>query len=226
MSNNSSKVHRVLIVDDHEVIRVGVIALLTNLENIEVCGEAWNAKDALRLVKLHRPDLAIIDISLKAGSGLEIAAEIREVSPKTKVVMYSSHDEALYADRSLRCGATGYVQKHEPAENLIAAVLTVLSGRIHLSESMTERLIFRAVQGESESRKTGSDPLSILSDRELEVFQLLGHGHTSAEIAERMNLKQKTVETYREKIKRKLELSNGNQLIQRASRWVLEQEPV
>lgn len=221
MAEAMLKRRRILIVDDHEVIRAGIIRLFSQHDEIEICGEASNAQETLELVKEHHPDLAIVDISLMEGSGLELTSEIKKISPESKVVMYSFHDELLYADRSLRCGASAYVQKQEPAENLVTAVMTVLSGRIYLSDTMTERLIIRAAQVESDTRKTW---LESLSDRELEVFEWLGHGLTSAEIAKQMNLKQKTVETYREKIKRKLGLQNGNQLIQHAVKWVLEHD--
>lgn len=221
MGEVTTKPRRILIVDDHEVIRAGIIRLFASHTGIEICGEASNVEQTLQLVRQHRPDLAIVDISLLDGNGLELTTEIRRISPESKVVMYSFHDELLYADRSLRCGASAYVQKQEPAQCLVTAVMTVLSGRIYLSDTMTERLIIRAAQVESDGQKSW---LESLSDRELEVFEWLGHGLTSAEIARQMNLKQKTVETYREKIKRKLGLLNGNQLIQHAVKWVLEHD--
>ena len=221
MSAVSTKKRRILIVDDHEMIRAGITRLFADHEEIEICGEASSSEETLPFVKQHRPDVAIIDITLIDGSGLDLTTEIRKISPESKVVVYSFHDEILYADRSLRCGASAYVQKQEPAENLITAVMAVLSGRIYLSNTMTERLIIRAAQVESDTQKSWLDSLS---DRELEVFEWLGHGLTSAEIARQMELKQKTVETYREKIKRKLGLLNGNQLIQHAVKWVLEHD--
>ncbi len=222
MSNTTtSRRRRVLVVDDHDMIRAGIIQLFADHKEIEICGEASNSEETLELVKQCRPDLAIVDITLMDGSGLDLTTEIRRISPESKVLVYSFHDEILYADRSLRCGASAYVQKQEPAKNLVTAVMTVLSGRIYLSNTMTERLIIRAAQVESETQKSW---LHSLSDRELEVFEWLGHGLTSSEIARQMELKQKTVETYREKIKRKLGLINGNQLIQHAVKWVLEHD--
>lgn len=214
---------QVVIVDDHPVVCRGLIQLISEQSDLEVCGEADSRADALKLVRQKRPDLIVVDISLKDGSGIDLIFEIREWNPQARVLVASIHDESLYADRALRAGAMGYVQKQEPAAVLIEAMRTVLSGRIYLSPRMTERLVIYAL-GNNEQKQ--ASPLDNLSNRELEVFELLGHGLTSAEIAERMRLKQKTVETYREKIKQKLQLQNGNQLIQHAVMRVLQRGAV
>ena len=210
---------RVMLVDDHPVVCRGLSQLISEQDDLEVCGEAGSREEALRLIKQCRPDLIMVDILLKDCSGIDLIFEIRAWNPRAKVLVTSIHDESLYADRALRAGAMGYVQKQESGATLIQAMRTVADGRMYLSPRMTERLVIYAL-GNTEQHQ--GSPLENLSNRELEVFELLGHGLTSAEIADRMQLKQKTVETYREKIKQKLQLQNGNQLIQHAVMRVLQ----
>lgn len=218
-SAKSVRKSTVLVVDDHPVVCRGLIQLISEQDDMEVCGESDSRVEALQLVKQRRPDLVVVDISLKDGSGIDLIFEIREWNPQARVLVTSIHDESLYADRALRAGAMGYVQKQESAATLIEAIRTVASGRMYLSHRMTERLVIYALGNNDQNQ---ASPIDNLSNRELEVFELLGHGLTSSEIAERMSLKQKTVETYREKIKQKLQLQNGNQLIQHAVMRVLQ----
>ncbi|MEX0718186.1 MAG: response regulator transcription factor [Planctomycetaceae bacterium] len=213
------KVARVLIVDDHPIVREGYAKLIGSQPDLEVCGDAADAGEALRLVETTKPDLIVIDISLKEGNGIELCKDIRFQYPQVKMLVASAHDEALYAERVLRAGATGYVNKEEAIDQLIEAIRLVLSGKIYLSDEMTERMLCRAVGSDDHA---GESAVASLSDREIEVFEFIGHGMTTRQIAEKLDLSPKTIESYRENIKTKLNLKNGAELTQHAVRWVLE----
>ncbi len=212
--------YRVLIVDDHPVVRLGLRNTLSAADDLEVCGEADGAATALDALEQTRPDLVLVDISLKDGSGLDLVKRITHREPTVKVLVASMHDEALFAERALRAGAQGYINKEETIDGLVDAIRAVLGGSIALSQQMTDRMIRAITIGDPEK---GKPLLDQLSDRELEVFELLGRGMTTREAANHLNLSVKTIETYRENIKEKLNLANNNELICRAAQWVVQQ---
>ncbi len=212
---------KILIVDDHPVVRRGLRELLSREPGLEVCGEAETGPDAIRLVESLSPDLVIVDISLKEGSGIDLIKRLHARFPDVRTLVASMHDEGLYADRALQAGALGYVSKQEPAEKMVEAVRLVLRGEIYLSPAMATRMFAQSKGGE---RKEPEDPIAKLSDRELEVFEAVGRGRRTRAIADQLKLSVKTVETHRENIKRKLGLTSNTELIQRSFRWILEQE--
>ena len=213
------EVVRVLIVDDHPIVREGYARLISAEPDLEVCGEASDATEAMQLLAASSPDVAIVDISLRSGTGIELCKQIRDTDTHTRVLICSVHDESLYADRALRAGAMGYVNKEQPAAEVLAAIRRVASGRIALSQQMTERLLSRAVGAD---QPPDQSPIERLSDRELEVFELIGQGLTTHQIANKLHLSPKTVESYRENLKKKLELKSGTELTRHAVQWVLE----
>jgi DNA-binding NarL/FixJ family response regulator len=217
----SHGVARILIVDDHPLVCRGLTDLLAAEPDMEVCGQAADAPTALQLIGELSPDVVIVDLSLRNGSGLELLKQIRTNHPKVKPLVSSMHDESLYAERSLRAGALGYINKQEDAQQFIDAVRQVHRGGFYLSDAMTTRAVQRMAQGEEVA---AAPTIQQLSDRELEVFQLIGRGQTTRQIAERLNLSIKTIETYRENIKSKLGLRNGSELTRHAVQWVIEHD--
>jgi DNA-binding NarL/FixJ family response regulator len=208
---------KVFLVDDHPLVREHLTALLQREADLEVCGEAGDAPTALALISRQSPDLVILDISLKQSNGLELIKDLKQMWPELPVLVLSMHDEMLYAERSLRAGALGYITKEEATVSVLSAVRKVLGGQVYLSERMAERMMKRMVNGAKD--ELGS-PLEVLTDRELEVFQMLGRGLGTRQIAEELRLGIKTVESYRARIKEKLQLKDGNQLLQHAIQWV------
>jgi DNA-binding NarL/FixJ family response regulator len=208
---------KVFLVDDHPLVREHLTALLQAQADLEVCGEAADAPSAMSLIAQRAPDLVILDISLKRSNGLELIKNLKEMRPCLPVLVLSMHDETLYAERSLRAGALGYITKEEATVNILSAVRRVLSGQVYLSERMAGRLMKRMVGGAVTEL---TSPLEVLTDRELEVFQMLGQGLGTRQIAEELRLGIKTVESYRARIKEKLRLADGNQLLQHAIQWV------
>jgi len=208
---------KVFLVDDHPLVREHLTALLQAQADLAVCGEAADAPTALSLVARLSPDLVILDLSLKRSSGLELIKQLKELWPKLPVLVLSMHDEMLYAERSLRAGALGYITKEEATANVLSAVRRVLRGQVYLSERMAGRMMRKMVGEKIE--ETGS-PLEVLTDRELEVFQMLGRGLGTRQIAAELRVGIKTVESYRARIKEKLQLADGNQLLQHAIQWV------
>jgi DNA-binding NarL/FixJ family response regulator len=210
---------RILIVDDHPLVREGLIGLISAQPDFEICGEASGVAEARELVELNAPDVAIIDLTLQDGNGIELIKELKEKWAALKLLVLSMHEESLFAERALRAGAAGYVHKHEASRTIVQAVRTVLEGRLYLSQRLTQRMLKRAVRPGGD---TDRSPIERLSDREMEVFELLGDGLTSRQIATRLQLSPKTVETHREHIKDKLELKNSTELTKHAVQWVLE----
>jgi DNA-binding NarL/FixJ family response regulator len=211
---------RVLIVDDHPSVREALALRISRQSDLEVCGEAADMGDALRLVAETEPDVAVIDISLKAGSGIDLIKRIKDRSEGVRMLVWSMHSESLYAERALRAGALGYVNKEHATDTIVDAIRQVLAGKVWLSEAMGERLLKRAVgAGGNDALRS---PLDALADRELEVFRLIGEGVKTTDIADRLHLSVKTVETYRDRIRRKLDLSDGTRLAHYATQWVLE----
>lgn len=207
---------RILIVDDHPIVRQGLVQMLGHEPDMEACGEAESAAEALKAIAAAAPDAAIVDLSLKDSSGLELLKDIRVRYPRLPVLVLSVYDESMYAERALRAGARGYMMKEEAAEKVVTAIRRILAGQIYLSEAMASRLLHVLVDGRPAA---GLSPAERLSDRELEVFQLIGQGFGNTEIARRLHLSPKTVETYRGHIKEKLNLSGATELLQHAIQW-------
>jgi len=210
---------QILIVDDHPIVREGLTALISRQPDLNVCGEAADLADAIKLVDDMQPDVAVIDISLKSGNGLDLIARIKQRNDSVRMLVSSMYDETLYAERSLRAGAMGYLNKQEATRQIITAIRRVFDGKVYLSNRMSQRLMHRMVSAVDKLERPAVD---VLSDRELEVFQLIGGGLTTAEIAERLHVTVKTIETHRQRIKGKLNLKNSAQLARDATTWVLE----
>ena len=209
---------RILLVDDHPVVRLGFSQLLSREPDLTICGEAESIDGAISAVETLLPDLVIVDISLQGESGLRLIHQVHESHPKLPMLVCSMHDEALFAGRALAAGARGYIGKREAADDLVTAVRAVLAGKLYQSARLRERL-------ERAGRLTPGppEPMAELSNRELEVFGMIGRGLGTREIAERMGIAFKTVETYRENIKQKLAIASGPALAERAVAWVLGQ---
>lgn len=208
---------RILVVDDHPMMRAGLIQLINKQPSLEVWGEAGSPTEAMGLIAQRRPDLIVVDISMKGSSGLEFIKNVCAIHGHIPMLVLSMHDEKVYAERALRAGACGYIMKEESAEYLIAALQRVLEGGIYLSKAMSARLL-RSITG-APSRNADS-PLQQLTDREFEVFQLIGQGRTSQEIAEHLHISPKTVDVHRFQIKEKLQLKSGPALVHYAVQWV------
>lgn len=211
---------RILIVDDHPVVRRGLVAMINQEPDMEVCAEAENYHQGLDEIRNHRPDLAIIDLTLEDIGGLELVKQVKAVDPEMLMLVLSMHDETLYAERVLRAGARGYIMKQEGTDKLINAIRAVMRGDVYVSERMASRMLGKFVDGK---REGGSSPLERLSDRELEVFELLGRGISTRDIADRLCVSIKTIESHREHIKEKLKLKNANELVQHATQWVISE---
>ena len=210
-------VAQIVVIDDHPIVRRGLIELINDVDDLQVVGEAADVSTAMDILQEHQPDLALIDLSLGDGHGLELIKTIRAAGLTCKMLVVSMMDEALYADRVLRAGASGYLRKEQATDNIIIAIRQVLGGEVYLSPSATARVLNQVATNEAPTKS----PVETLSDRELEVFEMLGDGQTSREIAARLHLSVKTVETYREKIKAKLNLKNGSELTRHAIHWVM-----
>jgi len=208
---------RILLVDDHPLMRKGLALTLNAETDLDVVGQAADAEEALSMIDKLDPDLVLIDISLPGMSGLELLKHLLAIRPGLLALMVSRHDEALYAERAIRAGAKGYVMKLEAADDIVHAVRHVLRGGIYLSEELKDRLLFGAAVGRKAPLES---PLQVLSDRELEVFEMTGRGLPTREIAERLHLSVKTVESYRARIKQKLNIETGTELLQQAVQWV------
>ncbi len=219
MSNRSrsEKVAKVFLVDDHPLVREWLGQLIQREDDLSVCGEAEDAGEALDKIAASKPSIVIADISLKNSHGLELVKDLKIRFPSLPVLVLSMHDESLYAERVLRAGAMGYITKQEATKKILLAIRQVLSGAIYVSEHMAARMVHKLVVGSSREH---SSPIDRLTDRELEVFQLIGRGQGTRRIAEELHLGIKTVESYRARIKEKLKLQDGTQLLQQAIQWV------
>lgn len=215
----SGKVARVLVVDDHPLIRSGLGELIAEHADLEVCGEATNVSEALNLLKTVPADVAIVDLGLVDSHGLQLVKAIKDQYPQVKTLVMTAYDENLYAERALRAGALGYINKREVQENIIAAIRTVLDGKRYISRRIAERLIESSLGAKPRSE---SDPSQRLSTREIEIFRLIGEGKSSGEIAEGLFLSTHTIDSHRENIKRKLNLKTAGELTRAAVQWVLE----
>ena len=211
---------RILIVDDHPVVRFGLQEMISQEADMGVCGVAESATEALEVLEKEAPDLVIVDLSLPDRNGLELIKQIQAKGSPPRIIVNSMHSEKLFAQRALKAGAGGYISKEVSTDELLAAIRKVMAGGIYLSEAMTQHLL-QVTAGSDPSRQDSG--VDVLSDRELEVFGLLGEALTTRQIAERLNLSVKTIETHRENIKAKLALENNNELIRRAVQWWLGQ---
>jgi DNA-binding NarL/FixJ family response regulator len=205
----------VFIVDDHPIVREGLSLLISREADLAVCGVAEEAVTALRRIEEMRPDIAVVDISLNGPDGLDLLKNIRMIDPDLPVLILSMMDELLYAERALRAGANGYIMKQEATGKVLVAVRRILRGEVYLSDRMVSKMLHRFVGGSPEDRS----PISDLTDRELEVFRLIGEGHATREIAEELHISVKTVESYQAHIKEKLSLRNARELMQWAVQW-------
>jgi DNA-binding NarL/FixJ family response regulator len=216
LGQNLKPKSEILIVDDHAVVRQGLRRLIETEPTFEVCAEATNGAEALALLKKIKPNIVIVDLGLEGMSGLELIKNIQLRTPKLPILVISMYDEAIYAERILKAGAKGYLMKKESAEKVIPAIRHVLSGKVYVSDKIAEKILSNLGKIQSDS---SASPVAILSDRELEVFQLIGQGFKSSQIADKLNLSVKTVESYREQIKIKLKLENASALSQYAIQW-------
>ena len=216
----TKKRNRVLIVDDHPAVREALSLRIGRQPDLEVCGEAADLSEALRLLAETKPDVAVIDITLKTANGIDLIKRIKDRNDHVRILVWSMHSESLYAERALRAGALGYVNKDQATDTIVEGIRQVLAGKVWLSEAMTERMLQRTVGGNRDD--VARSPLDALADRELEVFRLIGQGVKTAAIAERLHLSVKTVETYRDRIRQKLDLADGTKLAHFATQWVLE----
>lgn len=209
---------KIVLVDDHPLVRLGVRLQLSTCSDLQVCGEGDSNSDTLKLVEQHQPDLLILDIALKDGLAVQAVKQVKSRYPDVRVLVLSGFEESLYGERVLRAGASGYLNKQEAASELLKAVRTVLQGNRYVSADLSRRLIARALG----NVKSVQDPVELLTDRELEVFQFIGQGMTSSLIASRLHLSPHTIDSHRENIKRKLGAKDGAELNRKAVQWVLE----
>jgi DNA-binding NarL/FixJ family response regulator len=208
---------RILVVDDHPVFREGLLRTLHQDKHLQVVGEAAEVSDALKVAAATHPHLIVVDLSLEEGNGLDLVRMLREQSPTVRILMLSMHKESLHAERALRAGANGYIMKRESGKQLMEAIAKVLSGQTYVSETMQEHLL----QKLSGPADVGSpSPQDLLSDRELEIFGLIGQGYGTRQIADELHVSIKTVESHREHIRDKMHLASTFELVQQAIHWV------
>jgi len=207
---------QVFLVDDHPIVRDGLKTLIERRDDLSVCGEAENAAEALKAIRQAKPDVVITDISLKESDGLELTKDIKACYPDMPVIVLSIHEESTYCERALRAGAQGYLMKEVASENVIEAIRTVLTGEIYVSGTMAKRFLHKMVGGKTPEIQSS---IETLSDREFEIFKLIGQGFKASQIAERLYLSVKTIETYRARIKEKLDLADAGELLRYAIKW-------
>lgn len=218
-SDNAKK--KVLIIDDHPIFRHGISALINSEQDLEVCGEAISSSSALDAVRKLNPDVVLLDISLPGTNGIELLKLIKAEQPMLPLLMLSMYDESLYALRALKAGALGYIMKAEALSDVLTGLRKVLAGGLYVSPKLSERLIFQAIQSLQEGM---GSPVDKLSDRELEILELIGRGLGTKKIAEELHLSVKTIETHRAHIKEKLDFKDANELVQFAIDWVAQEK--
>jgi len=217
----NEKKMQVLIVDDHPVVREGLITIINHEEDLNVCGEAEDAYQALKAAAELIPDVIVTDISLKKSDGIELTKSIKDVHPKIPVIVFSIHDESMYAERALLAGAKGYLMKDTVSENIVKVIRTVLSGEIYVSNTISKQFLHKIAGDKAGTSKT---PIEKLSNRELEIFRMIGEGLKASQIAKQLYLSTKTIETYRARIKEKLNLPNAAELLQYSIKWAKSQD--
>src|SRR5271155_1331034 len=220
-NNFASKKKTVFVVDDHPIVRQGLALLINQEADLAVCGQAEEMHSALSAIQNNRPDILIVDISLNGPDGLELLKNIRLKSPRLPVLILSMHDESIYAERALRAGANGYIMKQEATEKVLIAIRRILKGEVYLSDRLTNRMLQHFVRGPV---ATTDSPLANLTDRELEVFRLIGDGHATRQIADELRISVKTVESYQAHIKEKLALRSARELVQHAIKWSVSEK--
>jgi DNA-binding NarL/FixJ family response regulator len=229
MIANSREIHsgftmrkkKVFVVDDHPIVRQGLSLLINQEADLAVCGEAEEMHSALQAIAAANPDILIVDISLNGPDGLELLKNARIASPRLPVLILSMHDESIYAERALRAGANGYIMKQEATEKVLVALRRILSGEIYVSDRVANSMLQHYVHGSHPAERSS---VSELTDRELEVFRLIGEGHGTRQIAEALHLSVKTVESYQAHIKEKLSLRSGRELVQHAVQWTVREK--
>jgi len=208
--------NKVFLVDDHPIVRQGLTLLINQERDLTVCGEAEEMHSALQSIESAKPDIVVLDISLNGPDGLDLLKHLRSRHPKLPVLMLSMHDESIYAERTLRAGANGYIMKQEATDKVLIALRRILSNEIYVSDRIANNMLRHYVRGDQGAQ---SSPVTELSDRELEIFRLIGQGHTTRQIANELHLSVKTVESYQAHIKEKLSLHSARELVQHAIRW-------
>lgn len=208
---------KIVLVDDHPMMRQGLAQVINQQEDLTVCCEAGDASEAMQRIAALRPDLAVVDISMEGKSGLELIKDLQALYPEVPVLVMSMHDESLYAERVLRAGARGYVMKRTGGEAVLQAIRQVLSGKVYVSERMSTLILNRLTGARLAKHQS---PIETLTDREFEVFKLIGEGCTTREVARRLHISPKTVDAYRQQLKAKLDLPTATSMIQQAVRWV------
>jgi DNA-binding NarL/FixJ family response regulator len=216
-----TKKNRVLVVDDHPIVRQGLSLLINREADLMVCGEAEGARMALQAITTARPDILVVDISLNGPDGLDLLKDVRTRYPELPVLILSMHDESIYAERALRAGAQGYIMKQEASEKVLVALRRILNNEIYVSERIANRMLQRYIGSPSDGRASS---ISDLTDRELEVFRLIGEGHSTRQIAEQLHISVKTVESYQAHIKEKLSLRSARELVQHAIQWSISEK--
>jgi len=217
MTNLDSS-HSIFIVDDHPLVREGLVNLIERQSGLSVCGEAEKSAEAFAAISRIKPDVAIVDLTLEGGgSGLELIKQLQSLDQPPKVLVFSIHDEALYGERAFRAGAQGYIMKSSAPQHIIEAINQLVQGKLYMSESFAMRMAGKYISARA---VPGEPPVAQLSDREMEVFRMLGQGYETRYIAQKLNLSQKTVQVYCGRIKEKLSLANATELIREAVRWM------
>jgi len=212
---------RILVVDDHPIVRQGLTLMINREPDLVVCGEAEEAMAAMHVLASSHPDILIVDISLNGPDGIDLLKNVRLTHPGLPVLILSMHDESIYAERALRAGANGYIMKQEATENVLVAVRRILNGEIYVSARIANQMLRHYITGSGSLRNSS---IADLSDRELEVFRLIGEGHGTRQIAEELHLSVKTVETYQAHIKEKLSLRSSRELMQHAIQWSMTEK--
>jgi len=217
----ATRKNRVFVVDDHPIVRQGLALLINREWDLQVCGEAEDAQTAIQSVATARPDILVVDISLNGPDGLDLLKDIRIRYPEMPVLILSMHDESLYAERALRAGAQGYIMKQEATEKVLVALRRILNHEIYVSERIANRMLQRYIGSPSIGKPSS---IADLTDRELEVFRLIGEGHSTRQIAEELHISVKTVESYQAHIKDKLSLRSARELVQHAIQWSINEK--
>ena len=221
MNNDAKSRRTVVIVDDHPLVRERLVELISRENDLSVLGEAEDRLAAFALIERFRPDLAIVDLTLKSSLGMDLIKDVRAAFPEVRILVVSMQDEMLHAERCIRAGASGYITKQEASRNILQAIRTVLAGKIHLGEEVANAIIRRTAILPAVGKSMAIP--EILADRELQVFEMLGQGFNTRQIADRLSVEMKTIETYRARIKEKLGLKDSSELLQRAISWSRDQ---
>lgn len=212
---------RIYIVDDHPLVRQGLSQVINNEADMEICGEAEDSPQAMKGVGPANPDVIIVDISLRGNNGLELIKNLKAIHENIRILVFSMHDESIYAQRALRAGAKAFVMKKESPAKVVEAIRRIITGEIYVSPSVADQVLHQIVNGPNNA--TSTSPIDRLTDRELEVVQLIGRGLSSREVAESLNLSVKTIESHRAHVKEKLNLRNATELVQFSVQWVDQQ---